>query len=126
MRTGHGFAVVAALLVTCGCSGRAPQYETLKGNWERPDGGYVLSITNVTDTGIVDAAYFNPQPIHVGKATASRESGRLQVMIELQDVNYPGSTYKLVYDAATDRLAGTYYQAVAKETYNIHFTRLKP
>jgi hypothetical protein len=36
-----------------------------------------------------------------------------QVVVELRDVNYPGSTYTLTYDPGTDRLTGTYYQAVA-------------
>ena len=120
------FVVVAAGLLACGCTGQSPGYDALQGKWERPDGGYVMAITNVTDTGALSVGYFNPQPIHVGQAHAARESGKLQVMIELQDVNYPGSTYKLTFDPADDQLKGTYYQAVAKETYQVFFVRLKP
>jgi hypothetical protein len=50
----------------------------------------------------------------------------LRVFIELQDVNYPGSTYQLTYDPAADRLTGTYYQAMLKESYEVDFVRLKP
>jgi hypothetical protein len=109
-----------------GCDKGSPGYEILKGKWERPDGGYVIAITNVTDTGALAVGYFNPKPIHVGQAHAVREAGQLQVVIELQDVNYPGSTYKLTLDPATDQLKGAYYQAVAKETYPVYFVRLKP
>lgn len=101
-------------------------YDLLQGKWQRPDGGYVLELASVSDTGALNASYFNPQPIRVGKAQASRADGKLQVTVELQDVNYPGSTYRLTYDPANDRLQGTYYQAVARETYEIFFERLKP
>ncbi|MCG3149088.1 MAG: hypothetical protein PCFJNLEI_02547 [Verrucomicrobiae bacterium] len=120
----HWLALVVLLGV--GCNSRSSSYEVLKGQWERPDGGYVIAITNVTATGALGAGYFNPKPIHVGRAQATREAGQLQVLIELQDVNYPGSTYKLTFDQAADQLKGTYYQAVAKQTYPIYFTRLKP
>jgi len=36
---------------------------------------------------------------------------------------YAGSTYDLRYEAATDRLIGTYYQAVAKQTFDVFFIR---
>jgi len=45
------------------------------------------------------------------------------VFVELRDVNYPGSTYTLQYDAASDRMKGAYFQAVEKQTYKIEFTR---
>jgi len=73
----------------------------------------------------VEAAYFNPRSIHVGKAEASQEGGTVRVYIELRDVNYPGSNYTLTYDAKNDRLVGRYYQAVAGETFDVYFVRLK-
>jgi hypothetical protein len=118
--------MVTAGLLAVGCNSRSPSYEVLKGKWQRPDGGYVIAITNVTDAGALGVGYFNPHPIHVGRAQASRDNGTLQVLIELQDENYPGSTYRLTFDPAADQLKGTYYQAVAKETYSIYFVRLKP
>jgi hypothetical protein len=35
----------------------------------------------------LQALYFNPKPIHVGKTEAAEQGGLVQVMIELQDVN---------------------------------------
>lgn len=99
--------------------------EKVVGRWCRPDGGYVLEIRSVSAEGEAQAAYFNPQPIHVAQAKVSREGGSLRVYVELRDVNYPGSTYRLVYDPAGDCLQGAYYQAVAKETYDIFFVRVK-
>lgn len=99
--------------------------EKVVGRWSRPDGDYVLEIRGVGADGEAQAAYFNPQPIHVAQAKVSREGGSVRVYVELRDVNYPGSTYRLVYDPAGDCLRGTYYQAVAGETYDVFFVRLK-
>ncbi len=98
----------------------------LKGTWERPDGGYLLRISSVADTGEMEASYFNPRPIHVARAKTFRSEGRLKAIIELRDENYPGSTYYLTYDPANDRLQGSYYQAVAHEIYQISFVRVTP
>ena len=97
----------------------------LVGRWERPDGGYLLEIKSIDGSGKVDAGYFNPNPINVGSARATEAQSGVQFVVELRDVNYPGSTYKLKYDPASDTLAGTYYQAVARETYDIFFNRMK-
>ena len=104
----------------------APALEKLKGRWLRDSGGYIIEIRSVGPAGKVDAAYFNPKSIHVAKAEASQEGAITKVFIELRDVNYPGSTYRLTYDPGQDRLKGTYFQAVAKETYAIAFVRQKP
>ena len=42
---------------------------------------------------------------------------------ELRAGGYDGSTYELTYDPATDRLKGTYYQAVAKQKFDVNFVR---
>ncbi len=129
-----------SLLWVCGCVDRtaiSPQtampaigqtadFSVLVGDWRRPDGGYVLHIARVSGNGDVDASYFNPASVHVAKALASQGDGRLKVYVQLRDVNYPGSTYRLTYDSADDRLKGTYYQAVAQETFQISFWRVKP
>jgi hypothetical protein len=104
---------------------KAPRgLEKLKGRWLRDSGGYVIEIRGVGPGGKLDAAYFNPNPIRVGKAEASAPGGVPQVVVELRDVNYPGSTYTLSYDAKTDRLVGRYYQAVARETFPVYFMRM--
>ena len=101
------------------------EFEKLKGRWQRPDGGYVLEIKSVADSGTMDAAYFNPSPIHVAKAEASQDGVAMRVFIELRDVNYPGSTYTLTYDPASDQLKGVYYQAVEKQRFPVAFVRMK-
>jgi hypothetical protein len=61
----------------------------------------------------------------VARAEWKQEDGVLTVFVELRDFNYPGSTYTLQYDPASDRRKGTYFQAVAKQTYAIEFRRSK-
>ena len=78
--------------------GEHPGFETLIGRWLRPDGGYVLEIRGVDPSGKIDALYFNPRPINIAKAEATRDSSKLNVFVELRAPNYPGSTYTLEYD----------------------------
>ena len=101
------------------------QFEKLVGGWQRPDGGYVLALNSIASDGAVAAAYYNPNTIHVAKAEASGDGDALKVFIELRDVNYPGSTYTLTYDPASDQLKGVYYQAVEKQQFPVAFLRMK-
>ena len=57
------------------------------------------------------------------KAQARREGAALRVFLELQAGGYAGSTYDLTYDPATDLLKGVYYQAVAKQKFEVYFAR---
>jgi hypothetical protein len=116
--------LAAAALLSVGCQDRTIA-KSLQGRWIRPDGGYVLEIKGVAADGRLDAAYFNPRPIHVAAARASREGSTIKVYIELRDENYPGSIYNIRYDPQSDRLRGDYYQAVAQEHYQIFFERMK-
>ena len=102
-----------------------PDFQKLKGQWLRPDGGYVIEINSVDDSGKMDAAYLNPNPIHVAKAEASRDGATTKVFLELRDVNYPGSTYTLVYEPQSDQLKGIYYQAAQQQNYEVFFVRAK-
>jgi hypothetical protein len=95
------------------------------GRWVRPDGGYILELSAAEKEKGLQAAYFNPLPIHVARAEVRCEQGRCTILIELRDINYPGSRYTLRYDPMTDRLKGDYFQAVQKETYLIEFVRIK-
>lgn len=95
----------------------------LKGNWVRPDGGYMIAIKSIGADGQLEATYFNPNPLPFARAQAVREGAALRVFLELHAGGYNGSTYELTYDAAGDRLAGVYYQAVAKQRYEIYFVR---
>jgi len=96
----------------------------LEGRWQRPDGGYILEIRKVYPSGVADAAYFNPNPIRVAKATATGDPSSATVFVELQDVNYPGSTYTLTYDPRRDVLEGIYYQAMLDQSFDVAFVRL--
>jgi len=118
-------AITEPKVVNPAAAGRNPEFQKLKGQWQRPDGGYVLAIKNIADSGAMDAAYFNPKPIHVAKAEASRGSDITKLFIELRDVNYPGSTYSLTYDPASDQLKGIYYQAVERQRFEVVFERIK-
>jgi hypothetical protein len=99
--------------------------QRLAGRWVRPDGGYVLELKEIGKDGSLKAGYFNPQPIKVFQATWSSDGGTIKLFVELRDVNYPGSKYNLRYDPKTDRLTGTYFQAVQRETYDVQFVRGK-
>ncbi len=102
-----------------------PAFEKLTGRWQRADGGYIIEIRSIEPGGKMNAAYFNPQPIHVAKAEASQYEGTVNVFIELRDVNYPGSTYNLTYDPADDCLKGIYFQAALGQTFEVYFVRLR-
>jgi hypothetical protein len=100
-------------------------FEVLEGRWLRPDGGYIVQIRSVEGSGKMDAGYFNPRPINVSKAQATKEGGKIKVFIELSDAGYPGSTYTLTYDPKEDVLRGVYYQAIMKQSFDVFFTRMK-
>ena len=98
-------------------------FDVLKGTWIRPDGGYTIAIRNVDPNGRLEAMYFNPNPLPFAKAQAVQEGAKLRVSFELRAGGYDGSTYELAYDPASDRLTGTYYQAVAKQQFDVSFVR---
>lgn len=97
----------------------------LTGRWQRPDGGYLLELNGIGPEGFLKAAYFNPRPINVSRSEWRRREGRLELFVELRDVNYPGSTYTLVYQSENDRLYGIYYQAALGQMFEVEFMRVK-
>ena len=100
-------------------------FEKLKGKWVRTDGGYVLEIKQIANDGKIDAAYLNPKPINVAKASASLKAGKMNVFVELRDRLYPGNYYKLTYDAGKDQLAGVYYHLGIGQQFDVIFVRMK-
>jgi hypothetical protein len=149
-RATFGVAVIAALLTTGAWwgltktrgqaaptnAGTAPATSTgngpardastpnqLLGRWQRSDGGYVLEFRAVAPEGTLDAGYFNPAPIKVSVARVTSVAGVIGANVELRDVNYPGSTYTLTYDAANDLLVGKYFQALEQQTFDVVFAR---
>src|SRR5262245_56408031 len=81
----------------------------LLGNWVRPDGGYTITIRGVDTNGKLQASYANPSPLPFSRAEVSRDGKTITLFFELRAAGYNGSTYKLTYDAAGDRLVGVYY-----------------
>jgi uncharacterized protein (DUF2147 family) len=106
-------------------TGTKAAFNSLKGRWQRPDGGYVIEIKEIDASGKMVAAYFNPRPINVSRAEASREGDATKIFIELRDVNYPGATYNLTYDPAIDQLRGVYYQPLLQQSFEVVFVRMK-
>jgi hypothetical protein len=80
-------------------------------------------VSSADADGKLDASYANPNPLPFHAATATEDGGTLKLFFELRAGGYNGSTYTLNYDAAGDRLKGTYYQAVAKQTFEVVFIR---
>jgi uncharacterized protein (DUF2147 family) len=123
-----GFATVqaqtpATTATTASATAAAVNLDVLKGAWVRPDGGYMIAIKSVTADGKLEAMYFNPNMLPFAKAQATREGAALRASFELRAGGYDGSTYELTYDPATDRLKGIYYQAVAKQKFDVYFAR---
>ena len=110
---------------TAAASGPQAAFGVLAGRWVRPDGGYVISIKAVDAGGKVDASYANPSPLPFHIAEATRDGGALKLFFELRAGGYNGSTYTLNYDAASDQLKGVYYQAVARQKFDVVFVRAK-
>ncbi len=105
----------------------APEIQDrLPGRWTRTDsdGAYIIEIRSASADGILDARYFNLNPINVWSAAWQKNDGRLTVVVELQDVNYPGSTYTLNFIPAEDRMASKYYQAMQGINYDVEFVRM--
>ena len=120
----------AVLVISCGqpagqpresagvpAAAPAADYQPLIGRWARTDGDYLIEIKSVTAAGKAEAAYFNPRPINVARAEASRDDGVFRLFMELRDSGYPGCLYKLTLDKSARLLTGTYFQAAQNETY---------
>jgi hypothetical protein len=83
----------------------------------------MIEIRGIAEEGTLDAAYFNPRPINVAQAEWKIKSDRLQVYVEMDDVNYRGSNYTLDYFPDRDQLIGAYYQAHQQQSYQVEFIR---
>ena len=105
--------------------GKIPDKNKLIGEWTRTDASYQIIITELLDDGTMKAGYFNPASINVSSAMWAFADGVLKIYIELKDENYPGSNYNLIYYPERDLLAGKYFQAVERVTYDVGFTRVK-
>jgi len=115
--------LLACILVMSSCSNDIE--DELKGKWLRSDGAYTIEILDVNENGNLNAKYFNPDPINVGRAGWRVTNKELQIYVELQDKNYPGSFYELTFNKEKEMLSGIYYQAVAQQTYEVFFNKVK-
>ena len=115
--------LIAIVVVLVQEGGGGADFGALRGRWLRPDGGDVLEIRSVAPDGKLEAAYFNPQPIRVSRAEATRDGKQTKVFVELNDTGYPGCTYTLVHEAEKDLLTGVYFQAAQGARYDIYFER---
>lgn len=99
----------------------------LIGRWSRTDsdGAYVIEIKSASSDGKLDASYFNPNPIKVGRAEWQIKNNNILVVVELRDVNYPGSTYTLNFLPAENRMTGNYFQAVERTNFDVEFVRIR-
>ena len=97
--------------------------QKLLGKWLRADGGYVLELRSADLSGVVQAAYFNPKSINVSRAIWMQGATGFQVVVELNDVGYPGATYVLSHDAQSDHLVGKYTQPAMQQSFDIEFVR---
>ena len=103
---------------------KPPDKTVLIGDWTRTDAAYQIKITELLDDGTLKAGYFNPKSINVASAMWVIADGVLKIYIELRDENYPGSNYNLIYYPERDLLAGKYFQAVERVTYDVGFKRV--
>lgn len=116
--------VLMSMFTQCSEKKQNPE-NSLLGKWNRSDGSYTLDISEVNPDGNLGVVYLNPNPINVGRSGWKIEKEKVRIFVELRDENYPGSLYQLTLDEESGTLAGTYYQAVARQTFEVHFTRQK-
>ena len=101
------------------------EVQRMLGNWLRSDGTYRLELRGAEAGGVVRAGYFNPKLINVSRSVWMRGPEGLRVIVELNDVGYPGSTYILSYESTADRLVGIYNQGGTGQSFEIDFVRMK-
>jgi hypothetical protein len=100
-------------------------FQRLVGRWMRSDWDYMIWIKSAAPDGTLEAAYLNPNPIHVSRAEARREEGKLTLLVQMSDRNYPGSYYTLAYDPGSDTLYGVYHQLVQNQQFEVAFRRIE-
>ena len=123
--------IIAAVLIIGSVAGfvlfhlasKPADYKHLVGQWVRQDGGYVLDIKSISLDGKIEMAYLNPRPINVLKAQADTKKGKIELLIELRDRNYPGNYYTLTFDSQSDRLIGVYHHLGIGQNFDIFFSR---
>ena len=102
----------------------AEDFQPLIGRWQRTDGSYVIQIRSIAQDGKISAGYFNPRPINVEKAQASKDKALIKVEMTLRDIGYPRSDYTLVYMSEKEALLGYYFHAISGQHFDDLFVRI--
>lgn len=100
----------------------SPERLALQGRWIRTDAPYIIEL-RPDKSNKLQATYFNKRPIHVEKTETLTKNGLQFVMIELQDINYSGSTYLLSYNRSRDSLDGVYILGGSGQRFEVFFSR---
>lgn len=103
----------------------APDLLAVQGRWARTDGAYAIELSHAGGDSL-EAAYFNPRPIHVDRTENQMRDGLLHVLVVLQDINYQGSYYLLAYHRPEEILAGIYFHAGSGQQIAVEFGRAVP
>jgi len=120
---GIGSAKRVAAQSTPAPADRPRDVDALLGAWQRTDGNYIILVRSVGAFGQLEAMYINPRQLPFSKAVATRDGDVLRATFELRAGGYDGSVYELRYDRGNDRLVGSFYQAVAKQRFEVLFER---
>jgi len=97
--------------------------EQVIAQWARTDGDYILDIKKFNTDSTLEAAYYNPQPIHIAETRWKMQEGYVYFYVLFEDEGYPGSYYSLGYFPEEDRLYGVYFQAVQQQQFEVFFER---
>ena len=65
----------------------------------------------------------SPKTNNASKTESSGQHDHIQILIQLQDVNYPGSTYLPSIERSRNILKGTSYLPTTKQDYDVIFVR---
>ncbi|MGH9368764.1 MAG: hypothetical protein ACRD3M_13950 [Thermoanaerobaculia bacterium] len=117
-------AVTAGAPTAAAPSAGVTDVQKLVGRWMRSDWDYMIWIKSAAPDGTLEASYLNPNPIQVSRAESRHVEGRLKVLVQMSDRNYPGSYYTLTYDPGSDTLWGIYHQLVQNQQFEVVFHRL--
>lgn len=98
-------------------------FHQLIGTWARTDGTYTLVIAHVDRGGQAVASFYNGRTFTDADATARHTAGLTELDVNLRHMGRSSHSYHLRYDAATDRLIGTYHHHVFRQDYEIFFVR---
>jgi len=115
---GPSAALLAVILLTviAGCAARPntviqgnfADSKVAIGNWKRTGGGYRLLISEVEGGIRVDYESPSQGNVRVSQSKMSIKDNKIKIEVTLNDVNYPGSNYDLVYYDNNDTIGGKY------------------